>query len=162
MGKSYRYRVRARQFRGMGGMGGGAFRSTRSPPGAWSRLRGDHTCAAMLGGEVRCWGRGHYGKLGNGSTSNMSAPVTVAAGAGNAGPLQDVIQVAPGDWHTCALLSGGEVRCWGNGGNGRLGDGTNRSRTSPVAVVAGDGTTDALQNAVQDQCGGLAHLRPSV
>ena len=51
--------------------------------------------------------------------------------------MQDAVQVAAGLYHTCALLSDGGVRCWGEGGNGRLGDGSTTDRTAPVAVLAG-------------------------
>jgi alpha-tubulin suppressor-like RCC1 family protein len=37
--------------------------------------------------------------------------------------LDNVVQLAAGDSHTCALLANTEVRCWGAQVNGRLGDG---------------------------------------
>ena len=32
--------------------------------------------------------------------------------------------LAAGNTHTCTVLSGGTVKCWGNGYNGRLGNGS--------------------------------------
>ena len=52
-----------------------------------------------------------------------------------------VIQIAAGEWHTCALRAGGGVACWGANANGELGDGTLTSRTHPVLVR---GLTDAV------------------
>ena len=84
----------------------------------------DHSCAVLQGGALRCWGRNDYGQLGAVSPetigdqaeemgSNLS---TVDVGA-NA----SVLQVACGQWHTCALLQGGLVKCFGYAGSGALG-----------------------------------------
>ncbi len=33
------------------------------------------------------------------------------------------VQLSAGTYHTCARMEGGAIRCWGNGGYGRLGYG---------------------------------------
>ena len=99
-----------------------------------------HTCAVLSGGTVRCWGYNGYGELGDGSTSSRTTPVV-------AGTLADAIDVQAG-WgsnHTCALLAGGGVRCWGRGTNGQLGDAGTSNRTSPVVV---SGITTAVEISV--------------
>jgi alpha-tubulin suppressor-like RCC1 family protein len=78
----------------------------------------EHTCALTIGGGVKCWGRNNFGQVGDGSTTQRLTSVDVS------GLTSNVTQVAAGADHTCALTTGGAVRCWGNNDNGRVGDGT--------------------------------------
>jgi alpha-tubulin suppressor-like RCC1 family protein len=50
--------------------------------------------------------------------------------------------VATGDSHTCAVVTGGKVLCWGLNTSGQLGDNTVLDALSPVQV---SGITDAVQ-----------------
>ena len=49
------------------------------------------------------------------------------------------VAVALDSSHTCAVLVGGGVKCWGWNGNGPLGTGDTSSRSSPVTVSLGSG-----------------------
>jgi cysteine-rich repeat protein len=81
-----------------------------------------HTCALLDSGTVRCWGLGLYGRLGYGNANNIGDN-EVPASVGDVTVGGTVIQIAAGEYHTCALLDIGAVRCWGSGDNGRLGYG---------------------------------------
>jgi len=55
------------------------------------------------------------------------------AGCGFDGCVE-VGDITAGDRFSCAVLRDGTARCWGTNGSGRLGDGTNTQRNTPVAV----------------------------
>jgi len=87
---------------------------------------GEHTCALVQGGRVRCWGNGADGRLGYRNTANVG-DLGAPAVAGDVDVGGTVIQIVAGGKHTCALLDGGQVRCWGRGDRGQLGYGNPRS-----------------------------------
>ena len=94
----------------------------------------DHNCALTNSGTVKCWGRGAFGILGNGQTSNSLIPVDVHSSSTDSSPLSGITQIAAGSIHTCALTDDGEVKCWGNGTSGQLGNGANSISKTPVSV----------------------------
>ena len=85
-----------------------------------------HTCALMESGAVRCWGRGFSGQLGYADTRSIGDDEH----PGTAGDVRlgaTAFRIAAGKNHTCALLTGGALRCWGSGFHGQLGYGGTRS-----------------------------------
>ena len=115
-------------------------------------VNGDHACALTSRGGVVCWGKGDVGQLGNGDVVDKNHPVTVVTAEESSEPLVGIVQIASGGEHTCALTQLGGVLCWGNGSNGRLGNGVPDNKSHPVAVVDGDG--NSLGNIVQISSGG--------
>ena len=110
---------------------------------------GYYTCGLKSGGTVVCWGFGNDGRLGNGDTVSKSYPVTVVASEGSSNPLGDIVQISTGLSHACALTSMGKVKCWGFGGDGRLGNGDTVNKSYPVTVAAPEGSSNPLDDIVQ-------------
>ncbi len=93
---------------------------------------GEYTCAHFNGEKLYCWGKNSLGQLGDGTTTNRGTPAPVAAGG-----LSTTRQVAAGVQSACALLSSGEVYCWGWNVFGTVGDGTGASTETPTFVMGG-------------------------
>ncbi len=82
------------------------------------RCGGSRSCARLTDGRLKCWGRndGTNGLLGLGDTNNRGD---------NAGEMGDnlpaidlgtglsVVDFAAGNGHTCAIVTGGRLKCWG-------------------------------------------------
>ena len=123
---------------------------------------GSHTCARMTNGAVKCWGDNAAGQLGDGTTAGRLTPVGVS---GLDGLLAGATTVAAGGYHTCAVTTGGGLKCWGRNGEGQVGDGTKDNRKTPVdvnsgvaAVATGERHTCAVMDAVHGgavECWGL-------
>ena len=99
-----------------------------------------HSCALLKDGAVRCWGANNDGQLGNGALTDSVVPVAVS-GLSNAatisaggGYLEFTDYGIIGASHTCAVLTNGTAKCWGDNADGQLGDGTTVNRITPVAV----------------------------
>ncbi len=92
-------------------------------------LGDNHTCALVAQGGMKCWGANSWGQLGLGTTISQSLPVDVM------GLASGVKDVAAGKYHTCAVTTQDEVKCWGLNQFARLGDGTTTDRKTPVSVL---------------------------
>lgn len=86
-----------------------------------------NTCALLENGDVKCWGTGNWGQLGQGHTKHIGdepgemgnnlPPIDLGTG-------RTATQISVGALHVCALLDDGTVKCWGRGTLGQLGQGT--------------------------------------
>jgi alpha-tubulin suppressor-like RCC1 family protein len=102
------------------------------------------TCALKSNGTVSCWGSNVYGAIGDGAVS-----LTVRTLPINVPNLSEVISLAKGSIHTCALQNDGTMKCWGRNHAGQLGDGTTTNRSLATQVL---GVTDAVSASA-----GFAH-----
>lgn len=94
---------------------------------------GYHTCGVNSAGEVKCWGRNHYGQLANGSLSEFEeVPVTVA---GLGGIATKVIAGGTQSFSgfSCAIVAGA-AKCWGRNDYGQLGNGNTAPQLTPTQV----------------------------
>ncbi len=113
-----------------------------------------HTCAMMATGTVRCWGSGANGALGYGNASTIGDDETPAS-AGDV-PLSDLVtDLAVGWLHSCAILEGGAVQCWGRGNDGRLGYGSSAYvGVGQTPAAAGTVSIDGIAREID---AGFAH-----
>jgi alpha-tubulin suppressor-like RCC1 family protein len=130
---------------GYGAVGDGGTGADRLTPAAVAGARGfrrvsagyNYSCGVTLADKAFCWGDNSWGQLGTGTRDpedggpRHSKPEAVAGGL-------SFRQVAAGDGvHTCGRTTDDRAYCWGFGGQGGLGDGTNTITLTPTAVAGG-------------------------
>jgi alpha-tubulin suppressor-like RCC1 family protein len=114
---------------------------------------GNTSCARISNGQVRCWGEGSQGQIGNNDDVDRFRPAPVRAPAGT-DVLRQVTQIAVSTTHTCARLSTGQARCWGDGAQGALGNPNFSDGPTLRPVVVRNGTnTGALTGVAQVSAG---------
>jgi hypothetical protein len=77
---------------------------------------GSVRCGLLATGELLCMGDGHYGMVGDGTTTMTTTPVSI---------LTDVAEIGHGGYsgHVCARRKSGQLVCWGYNQYGELGNG---------------------------------------
>lgn len=96
---------------------------------------GDAHCLALASdGTVYAWGENSAGQLGVGDEVRRLTPVAVTT-AGT--PMEDkfIVAVVAGASHSLVLDSDGGLYAWGFGNSGRLGNGDDVNRSTPVPVT---------------------------
>ncbi|MBS0659772.1 MAG: hypothetical protein JSR82_16145 [Verrucomicrobia bacterium] len=92
-----------------------------------------HSFALCSDGTLVAWGENNYGQLGDNSTIDRLAPVTVPLNGALAG--KTIAAIAAGAFHTLARCTDGTLAAWGWNALGQLGDNTTTDRLIPVAVT---------------------------
>ncbi len=139
-----------------GANGRGGFPNGASPPGkillgdggamvSSGAIGSEFGLALLTNGTVLSWGRNTNNALAR--TTGQQVDTTPAA----IPQLSDIVQVAAGEAHACAVNKTGQVLCWGLNDYGQLGRGTTGGNSNlPFAVPLGTGklaTQVAASNA---------------
>jgi alpha-tubulin suppressor-like RCC1 family protein len=90
-------------------------------------------CALLADGTVECWGDNENGELGNASVpavfgSASFSPVPVSG-------LTDIVSIAAGGYHACALTGNGSVFCWGQDDHGEVGAAPTQQCETPCVTA---------------------------
>jgi alpha-tubulin suppressor-like RCC1 family protein len=80
----------------------------------------------IIAGQLWLWGSNKYGQIGDNTITYRSSPVQTVSGTAS------WFFVDSGDNHTVAIKQDGTLWTWGLNSYCQLGDGTQRSRSSPV------------------------------
>lgn len=102
----------------------------------------DFTCARLATGTVECWGNSSDGRLGSPTAGGFSLVPLVVPGVTGATDL------STGGSHACAVVTGGQVMCWGGNYLGQLGAGNTDVQTQPVTVAGISGATAVAAGGV--------------
>lgn len=109
-----------------GVIGNGSIHDALTPVtvgGLWQQVRLGrvHACGVDHTGSLHCWGRNIYGQLGI-----AAGPSSIIYSVPQRTQLQTSLSsLDPGSFHTCVVRSSdGTYKCWGDDGEGQLGEGT--------------------------------------
>jgi alpha-tubulin suppressor-like RCC1 family protein len=94
-------------------------------------INGGHTCALLDDASVKCWGSGGSGRTGLGNTDTRGDGANEMGDdlpEVDLGTAQTSTGVTAGKFHTCIRTDGGELKCWGENGDGQLGQGDDDDR----------------------------------
>ena len=115
---------------------------------AWARVDNGFTftCGLRADGTLWCWGRNHYGGLGQGQ--GVQGPFGLPMRVGQAATWE---RLSLGEHHACAIRSDGTLWCWGHNEYGRLGVGDTEDRWTTTQV--GSATWARVSAGYSHTCG---------
>ena len=115
------------------------------------------TCAILDNGEAKCWGDYARGLLGLGQFTGQTNAYAPPSTAIDFGTGRTAVAISTGWEHACALLNDGNLSCWGNDNNGRLGNGGgNVDKWTPDLI--GSGTWDSSTGLSSGSGGGMTNV----
>lgn len=118
---------------------------------AWIKVSAGyaHTCGILeTDHKLYCWGFNENGEIGDGTTVDKLVPTKIGDDTWSAITTNG----SNGAGHTCGIKElDKKLYCWGNNGNGQLGDGTTDSKNTPTKI--GNDNWIEIINGQQYTCG---------
>jgi alpha-tubulin suppressor-like RCC1 family protein len=112
-------------------------------------LGNQHSCYLNQAGVVKCWGVNYSGVFGSGVAIDTCSTIAMAHTAQISGPA---IKLSAGAYHTCAVLSGGSVECWGYNFYKQVGAATGAEHKLPVRITDLDGSVAEIVSGANHNC----------
>lgn len=110
--------------------------------GGWS------CCAVSARAGLHCWGANLEGKPGQDDQDGAADLLVPTAVAG----LDDVVQLANGQGHVCALTARGTLYCWGRNSEGQTGVGAGRDQYRAPAQVGSELSWASVSAGLHHTC----------
>jgi alpha-tubulin suppressor-like RCC1 family protein len=104
-----------------------------------------HGCALSAAGYVYCTGDNYNYSLGIGHDYTTSLAVTVPV-ALDGEPLSGLVDLGSHYDGSCVMQDDGDVYCWGENNDGKVGNGNTTNQASPVRVILGVPPEVSLSN----------------
>ncbi len=118
----------------------------------------DHSCALLESGDVKCWGSNYYGQLGvvqDPSDANRGDGPSEMGDQLPRVPLDvKATSIAVGRHHSCAVLEGGTIKCWGLNNTGQLGESTTTNTSTTLPLDTSHVKVDSQRDAIAVSVGG--------
>jgi alpha-tubulin suppressor-like RCC1 family protein len=107
---------------------------------------GSNTCSITSSGDIMCWWYNNHGELGDGTNLSRSTPVKVL------GSFTGIMSISSNGNHTCAVMLGGNAKCWGENIHGELGNGTTTDSLVPVDVQGLSSGVISIKTGLEHTC----------
>jgi alpha-tubulin suppressor-like RCC1 family protein len=124
-------------------------------------LGGDHSCALLTSGELKCWGANQFGQLGLGISDDYGDdPGEMGSGLPAVNINSTAKSISAGYKHTCAIRNDDSTVCWGEnyygelgiGNMNNIGDDSGEMGSDLVAVDLGTNHAVALSAGLEFTC----------
>jgi len=107
-------------------------------------------CMIRPDGSIACWGADAAGMLGNGVTAvDQASPSRVETLT----TANNFVQISAGKIHACGIEAGGTGFCWGNDGDGQIGNGATAGQQDTPSPISGSHVWTQISASSTHTCG---------